>query len=113
MNAAPETRRVLPGGSTSMTVTGNLIGSITASPYSGRIVWVPASAQNYIQIPTTTGPTYIYASPGLGNVGGSFLGNAATQKSSVSSSAYFVGPDSASYTQGTASAGSGGSSVGY
>lgn len=87
-------------GSGAITVTGNLIWSLNASAIYGRMYWVPASAQNYIKLPTTSAPTYLYASqaPALSN---------------VLSTASEVLPTSGVWTAGTATAGGGGSSVGY
>ena len=95
-----------------LTATGNIIGSATNVGAKGAVSWVPSAASKYFKMLTASG-AFLYLSAGLGNVGGSFLGNAATQKSSIATTAYFVGPDSTNYTQGTASAGGGGCSTGY
>ena len=83
-----------------ITVTGNIVSVLGNFGIYGRIYWVPGSAQNYIQMPSTSGPTYIYASqaPALSN---------------VLNTASEVLPTTGVWTAGTASASGGGSSTGY
>jgi hypothetical protein len=92
-------------GSGWITVTGNLIWSTTYSAISGRMYWTPALASNYIQLPNTSSPTYIYASAGLASNSGGTQITAANTAANVSSSAYFVKKDTGVLTQGSAAAG--------
>ena len=94
-------------------VTGNLIYSTTNVPITGKFLWQPNSNANYIQIPTSATPTYIYAGPGLSSNSSGLAITGANTAAQVQTTAWFVRPDTGTLTQGAASSGGGGSSVGY
>ena len=96
--------------SSAITLIGNMINNSSNMAVCARsLIWNP-TAKNYIAYYANGAVTYF--SPGLGNSGGTLTGNAATEAPYIATSQYFVGPNSASYTQGSATAG-GGTATGY
>ncbi len=90
-----------------ITVNGNIVGTATAMGASNRIIWAPATAQNYFKIGTTAG-AFLYLSAGLGSDSGGTQITGANTAAKVSSGTYFVKKDDGVFTQGTASGGGGG-----
>jgi hypothetical protein len=94
---------------TSLTVTGNIKNSATGSGTLGKVIWAPASAKNYIKY--DGGGTVIYAGAGLGSDSGGTQISGANTAAEISTGKYFVKKDDGVYTQGSKTAGSGGSWV--
>jgi hypothetical protein len=99
-----------------ITVTGNLIygfaAGIGAAPINGTFSWVRTSAKNYIKIPTSQVPAYLYASPGLASDAAGTLISGANTAAQVKTTAWFADKDSydgSTLTQGSATSSGGGS----
>jgi hypothetical protein len=90
-------------GGAKITVTGNLINGPSSTFGYGKIVWEPASAQNYIKF--NGGGTVIYASAGLGSDAGGTQITGANTAAKVASGTYFVKKDDGVYTQGSKAGG--------
>jgi hypothetical protein len=90
-------------------VTGNIINSTRTTGVWGTIIWAPSTAQKYVKfLLTVAGPTYTYASEGLGSDSGGTQITGANTAAAISTGKYFIKKDDGVYTQGTATGGGGG-----